>query len=190
MKSIATHAPWLSTLYLFSGKLRPTGIGPAQTLWEPRKKLRWKAQDIRNRSGSVHLSNTPCSHHWEVTGVPSPLCSTTSAWSMRIVRVFFSYFFIYKGACCDYWSDFRTSKSSCQSAHDTSPDPCLPLIIFDICSNHCTMPEDDCKQPRPLPDSLFSNRMEWPTAAAFAPGLPDLFPTNCSSAKQGQLHVS
>lgn len=54
------------------------------TLWELRKRLWWKVQDIRNLTRSVCLSNMTCSWHYDVASVPSPLCSTSSAWRLAL----------------------------------------------------------------------------------------------------------
>lgn len=147
MENTATCAPWLSSLSLITAKMRQTGISPAL---KQRKKLWWKVQDIGNHTGSVHLSNTPCSRHREVTRVPSPLCSTSSAW--RLIFFFFQLFFHLQRCLLQplvWFLYFKELIPKC--SHDTSPDPCPPLLFSNIYSNHCTILEDDCEQPWPLP---------------------------------------
>lgn len=182
MENIATRAPWLSSLSLITAKLRPAGISPALKLHFENG---GKSCGEKFRTLGIVLDQSTCQTRLAAdTGrsLGFPACCVAllqhEDWFF-----FFKLFFHLQGCLLQplvWFLYFKELIPKC--SHDKPSDPCPPLLVCNIYRNHCTMLEDDCEQPRPLPDSL-GNCVGWPTAAAFAPGLPGLPPANHPSAK-------
>lgn len=120
-----------------------------------------KVQDIRNLTRSVCLSNMTCSWHWEVTSVPSPLCSTSSAWRLTLLEN------------CFLFTRVPSTTAGLISVLQRAPTKMLTwhitrlILVYLIHRSHCTMVEDVCEQCWILMDPL-GNYGGWPMTAAFA----------------------
>lgn len=138
-----------------------------------------KSSGHGNCTVSVHLSSTPCNRHWKVTRVPILLCSTSSAWRLIF---FFNYFFHLQGCVLQllvWFPHFKEFVPKC--SHDMSTRPMLTIA-------HVWYIQQPLHHARgwlwaALASDSLGNCVGWHTAAVFAPGLPDLHPTNHSSAK-------
>lgn len=119
MENIATCAPWLSSLSLITAKMRPPGISPALKLHFEKEKVVMKSSGHR----VSHWISPLVKHALQLTlgGHQGSQPAVQHCFSMKIDLFFFFLiiFPIYKGAYCNCWSGFRTSKSSYWIVHMT-----------------------------------------------------------------------
>lgn len=154
MENIATCAPWLSSLSLITAKMRPPGISPALKLHFEKEKVVMKSSGHR----VSHWISPLVKHALQLTlgGHQGSQPAVQHCFSMKIDFFFFFNYFSHLQGCLlqllVWFPYFKELILNC--SHDTSPDPCPPLLMCNTYSNHCTTPEDDCEQPWPLPDSL------------------------------------
>lgn len=168
MENIATRAPWLSSLSLIAAKIRPiwispavklhlenwgkdhdeksrtSGISPDQSAWQT-----WPAPDTGRSLGfPAHWAALLQHEDWLLSKIMFHLQGC-----LRQLRVWFPY--------------FKELLPKC--SHDIIT---RLLLMYNVRSNHCTVVQDACEQPRLLVDPL-GNHGGWRMAAAF----PQVFQT-------------